>query len=90
MTTLVEQLFDRYGVAAVGFDVVFAESDTSSGLDVLKQLAQRGWRAAVISGRHSNSCRASIRCPFCAGARRASIVVGLLLHPGRIWRCQLW
>ena len=41
MTTLVEQLFDRYGVAAVGFDVVFAEPDTSSGLDTLKQLAQR-------------------------------------------------
>ncbi|HEX5673801.1 MAG TPA: CHASE2 domain-containing protein, partial [Azonexus sp.] len=32
MTALVEQLFDHYGVAAVGFDVVFAEPDTSSGL----------------------------------------------------------
>jgi adenylate cyclase len=41
MTALAEQLFDRYGVAAVGFDVVFAETDTSSGLDTLKQLAQR-------------------------------------------------
>ena len=41
MTTLVEQLFDRYGVAAVGFDVVFAEPDTSSGLDSLRRLAQR-------------------------------------------------
>jgi adenylate cyclase len=41
MTTLVEQLFDRYGVAAVGFDVVFAESDTSSGLDTLRRLSQR-------------------------------------------------
>jgi adenylate cyclase len=40
MTALVEQLFDHYGVAAVGFDVVFAEPDTSSGLDTLKQLAQ--------------------------------------------------
>jgi len=41
MTALVERLFDRYGVAAVGFDVVFAESDTSSGLDTLRELAQR-------------------------------------------------
>jgi adenylate cyclase len=41
MSTLVEQLFDRYGVAGVGFDVVFAEPDTSSGLDTLKQLAYR-------------------------------------------------
>ena len=41
MSALVGQLFDRYGVAAVGFDVVFAEPDTSSGLDTLKRLAQR-------------------------------------------------
>lgn len=40
MTRLVAQLFDRYGVAAVGFDVVFAEPDHSSGLDTLKRLAQ--------------------------------------------------
>ncbi len=40
MAALVGQLFDRYGVAAVGFDVVFAEPDTSSGLDQLKRLAQ--------------------------------------------------
>ena len=41
MATLVNQLFDHYGVAAVGFDVVFAEPDNSSGLDTLKHLAQR-------------------------------------------------
>ncbi len=41
LTVLVQQLFDHYGVAAVGFDVVFAEPDTSSGLDILKQLAYR-------------------------------------------------
>lgn len=39
MTRLVDQLFDHYGVGAVGFDVVFAEPDTSSGLDQLRQLA---------------------------------------------------
>ena len=41
LTALVERLFDHYGVLAVGFDVVFAEADTSSGLDTLRQLAQR-------------------------------------------------
>jgi adenylate cyclase len=41
MSTLLDQLFDRYGVAAVGFDVVFAEADTSSGLASLQRLAQR-------------------------------------------------
>ncbi len=39
MTRLLDQLFDHYGVAAVGFDVVFAEPDTSSGLGQLRQLA---------------------------------------------------
>lgn len=37
---MVDQLFDHYGVAAVGFDVVFAEPDTSSGLKELEALAR--------------------------------------------------
>lgn len=39
LAALMDQLFDHYGVAAVGFDVVFAEPDNSSGLQVLEQLA---------------------------------------------------
>ena len=46
MATLVEQLFDRYGVAALGFDVVFAEPDRSSGLDRLQRLAQEDLAAS--------------------------------------------
>ena len=37
---LTDQLFDHYGVAVVGFDVVFAEPDTSSGLLELEALAR--------------------------------------------------
>jgi adenylate cyclase len=37
---LVEKLFDRYGVTLIGFDVVNAEPDTSSGLPVLQRLAE--------------------------------------------------
>ncbi|MCW5626305.1 MAG: adenylate/guanylate cyclase domain-containing protein [Burkholderiales bacterium] len=37
---LVGALVDRYGVRVVGFDVVFAERDQSSGLGVLRQLAE--------------------------------------------------
>jgi adenylate cyclase len=40
MVTLLDRLFDQYKVAAVGFDVVFAEPDTSSGLNTLTRLAQ--------------------------------------------------
>ncbi|MFN3544405.1 MAG: CHASE2 domain-containing protein [Thiobacillus sp.] len=41
MSALVERLFDDYHVAALGFDVVFAEPDTSSGLATLTTLAQQ-------------------------------------------------
>ena len=37
---LMDKLFDKYGIAVVGFDVVFAEKDESSGLRVLRQLGE--------------------------------------------------
>jgi adenylate cyclase len=39
MATLVDELFDRQQIAILGFDVVFAEPDDSSGLKRLRQLA---------------------------------------------------
>lgn len=40
LARLTRQLFDRYHVRAIGFDVLFAEADRSSGIDVLESLAQ--------------------------------------------------
>lgn len=40
MALLMDKLFERDDVAVVGFDVVFAEPDTSSGLQVLKKIGQ--------------------------------------------------
>ncbi|XAH23286.1 adenylate/guanylate cyclase domain-containing protein [Xylophilus sp. GW821-FHT01B05] len=40
MAQLVDELFDRQQVAVLGFDVLFAEADDSSGLHSLQQLAQ--------------------------------------------------
>ncbi|MCC6532797.1 MAG: adenylate/guanylate cyclase domain-containing protein [Burkholderiales bacterium] len=40
MALMVDHLFERYGAAIVGFDVVFAEPDESSGLNVLRELAR--------------------------------------------------
>ena len=37
---MLDQLFDRYHIAVVGFDVVFAEPDTSSGLHELERLSR--------------------------------------------------
>ena len=37
---LMDKLFDKYGIKVVGFDIVFAEKDESSGLRVLQKLGQ--------------------------------------------------
>ena len=40
MAEAVDKLFERYGVTLVGFDIVWAERDASSGIDVLDRLAR--------------------------------------------------
>ena len=42
MATLIDKLFNEYGVVMVGFDVVFAEPDVSSGIRTLEGLAKDG------------------------------------------------
>ncbi|MDP1634929.1 MAG: CHASE2 domain-containing protein, partial [Gallionellaceae bacterium] len=44
MATLTDKLFEHYAVAVVGFDVVFAERDNSSGLKVLQELGRNQFR----------------------------------------------
>jgi adenylate cyclase len=44
LSSLISKLFDKNGVALVGFDVVFAEPDDSSGLKSLEVLAQKELR----------------------------------------------
>ncbi len=44
MADLVKKLFDEYGVRVLGFDVVWAERDTSSGIYTLDALAQKDLR----------------------------------------------
>lgn len=44
MARLVEQLSTTYHVGTVGFDIVFAEKDETSGLPVLQQLAQNDFK----------------------------------------------
>ncbi|MFN0161956.1 MAG: CHASE2 domain-containing protein [Burkholderiales bacterium] len=42
MAGLVDKLFGQYGVVMIGFDVVFAEPDISSGIRSLESLAREG------------------------------------------------
>jgi adenylate cyclase len=44
LALLMDQLFDRYEIAVVGFDVVFSERDESSGIRVLERLSERELR----------------------------------------------
>lgn len=44
LATLLDRLFQQYGAAVVGFDVIFGEPDTSSGLPVLENLARKELR----------------------------------------------
>jgi adenylate cyclase len=41
MARVIDKLFDHYQVGLVGFDVVFAEADYSSGIRALDQMAER-------------------------------------------------
>ena len=41
LAQVVDTLFDKYKIAVLGFDVVFAEKDNSSGLAVLQDLGQK-------------------------------------------------
>ena len=47
LALLMDKLFDQYGVVVVGFDVVFAERDESSGLKVLQRLGQNQLKGDV-------------------------------------------
>ena len=46
MAMLLDKLFDKYEIAVLGFDVVFAERDESSGIRVLERLASRELRSS--------------------------------------------
>ena len=48
LATLMNKLFDQYGVKLVGFDVVFAEPDESSGLKSLETLAKKELKDAPV------------------------------------------
>jgi adenylate cyclase len=46
MAELITKLFERYGVEVLAFDIVWAERDTSSGIDTLDALAQKDLKQA--------------------------------------------
>jgi len=66
MSTLVDKLFDKYGIAVLGFDVVWAERDESSGLKVLDQLARKELREFPQFAAALNSLRPQLDTMGCS------------------------
>lgn len=60
IASLVEELLERQKVALLGFDVVFAEADESSGLKQLKQIAQNELRDQPGFAERLNQVQASL------------------------------
>jgi adenylate cyclase len=60
MASLVDELFERQNVAILGFDVLFAEPDESSGLKRLRQLASNELKDQPGFGDRLNQIEASL------------------------------
>lgn len=60
IANLVTALTDNYKVAAIGFDVVFAEPDTTSGYGVLASLAEKEMKDIPAFGKHVAELKASL------------------------------
>ena len=49
LATLTDQLFDHYRIAALGFDVVFAEKDENREIEALREVAKNRGRTGFIT-----------------------------------------
>ncbi len=81
MATLMNKLFDRNGIALLGFDIVFAEPDASSGLPVLESLAKKDGREAGIIQSMLKDLRPSLDYDalFAASLQKRPVVLGYYL-----------
>lgn len=78
LAELSDELFDRHKVALVGFDVVFAEADESSGLKRLRQLAQAELRDQPGFADKLNALEASLDydAAFAKSIQKRPVVLG--------------
>lgn len=61
LATIVDNLFNFYEVDVVGFDIVFAEEDKSSGLEKFEQLARTSLRNDALYQQALDEIRPSLR-----------------------------
>jgi adenylate cyclase len=78
MAELLDKLFERHGVQLLAFDVVWAERDPSSGIDVLERLAQGPLRDAAQFQAAYAALRPSLDfdARFAASLKNRPVVLG--------------
>ncbi len=81
MALLMDKLFDKYGVAVVGFDVVFAEKDESSGLKVLQKLGQNQLKGDMLFQSTLNQIQPQLEYDnmFASKIKNRNVVLGYYL-----------
>ena len=85
LARLVNELFDHQQVALLGFDVVFAEADESSGLTRLRQLAQNELRDQAGFADRLNRVQDSLDydARFARSLEKRPVVLGYYLTSDR-------
>ncbi len=78
LAKLMDKLFDHYGIRLVGFDVVFAEPDDSSGLKTLESLAKSELREVSAYGAALRELRPRLDndARFAAALKNRPIILG--------------
>ncbi len=81
LALLMDKLFDRYAARLVGFDVVFAEADVSSGIKSLEYLAGGVLRgnAAFQSSLREMRPRLDYDARFAAALKKRPVILGYYL-----------
>lgn len=81
LALLMDKLFERHGVGLVGFDVVFAEPDRSSGIDFLETLATRDLRDEPAFQRAFRALRPRLDydARFAAALKGRPVILGYYL-----------
>jgi adenylate cyclase len=85
LAELVDEMFDRQKAAIVGFDVVFAEADDSSGLKRLRQLASTELRDQPGFGEKLAQLQGSLDydAAFAKALKDRPVVMGYYFTSGR-------
>jgi len=90
LALLLDKLFDRYEVLIVGFDVVFAERDESSGIRVLERLSEQELRHVPEFQAELKRIRPKLRYDdiFAGKMRGRRVVLGYVFSNASAGRVQ--